>query len=154
MPVPRGRIFRDAGVAFAQWGSPRGTERPDPRLAESLSLAGHVLYLFEMAELPTVYPLRDLFDVAARGRNVQLTCRACGHVAILGGMALWWLFQRRGWCDDFKDVRRRCVCAQCRRHFRRRVANPALALVELEATDSGLPLPPAAQWKKELRRRR
>ena len=123
-------------------------------LTESLSRAGNVLYLFDMAELPTAYPLRDLFDVAARGRNVQLTCRACGHVAILGGMALWWYFQRRGWLDEFKDVRRRCVCAQCRRRFRRRVANPALALVELEATDSGLPLPPAAQWKKELRRRR
>ncbi|MDB5720052.1 MAG: hypothetical protein JWP15_670, partial [Alphaproteobacteria bacterium] len=42
-----------------------------------------------MSELPTAYPLRDLFDAAARGRNVRLTCGECGHVAILHGMGLW-----------------------------------------------------------------
>jgi hypothetical protein len=107
-----------------------------------------------MPELPTAYPLRDLFDAAARGRNVQLTCRACGHVAILSGMALWWLFQRRGWLDDFKDVRRRSVCTACLRGRRSKVRDPALALVETAPTDARLPLPSAMDWKKEVRRRR
>ena len=55
---------------------------------ESLSWGADVLYSFRMAELPTAYPLRDLFDAAARGRNVKLTCTACGHVTILSGAAL------------------------------------------------------------------
>jgi hypothetical protein len=107
-----------------------------------------------MPNLPTAYPLRDLFDAAARGRNVQLTCRACGHAAILSGLGLWWLFQRRGWLDEFKDVRRRTICAPCRRRFRRKVANPEMTLVDAEPTDSSLPLPPTSEWKREMRRRR
>ena len=107
-----------------------------------------------MAELPTAYPLRDLFDAAARGRNVRLTCPACGHDAVLNGMALWWLFQRRGWLDDFRDVRRRSVCSACWRRRRQKVRNPALALVETPPTDTRLPLPSAMDWKKEVRRRR
>ena len=107
-----------------------------------------------MSDLPTAYPLRDLFDVAARGRNVRLTCGACGHAAVLSGMALWWLFQRRGWLDDFKDVRRRSVCQACLRRHRRQVRNPALAFVEAPPTATELPLPSSADWRREMRRRR
>jgi hypothetical protein len=107
-----------------------------------------------MADLPTAYPLRDLFDAAARGRNIRLTCTACGHFAILNGMALWWLFQRRGWLDDFKDVRRRSVCLPCLSRCRRKIRNPRLELVETPPTDTRLPLPSAMDWKKEMRRRR
>jgi hypothetical protein len=107
-----------------------------------------------MPELPTAYPLRDLYDAAARGRNVRLTCRACGHVAILSGIALWWHFQRRGWLDDFRDVRRRSVCAECLKRLRRKVRNPDLLLVEAAPTETRLPLPSQIEWKKEVRRRR
>jgi hypothetical protein len=110
--------------------------------------------LFGMSDLPTAYPLRDLFDAAARGRNVQLSCTACGHVAILNGLALWWLFQRRGWLDDFRDVRRRSVCLACLRRSRRKVRTPEMKLVETDPTDTSLKLPSAADWRKELRRRR
>ena len=107
-----------------------------------------------MPDLPSAYPLRDLFDAAARGRNVKLTCPSCSHVAILDGMGLWWLFQKRGWLDDFKDVRRRSVCMVCLCRFRRKVRNPALELVEAAPTDTRLPLPSELDWKRELRRRR
>jgi hypothetical protein len=107
-----------------------------------------------MPELPTAYPLRDLFDAAARGRNIRLTCAGCGHSATLSGMAIWWLFQRRGWLDDFQSVRRRSVCTACWRLHRRKVHNPKLALVESPTTDTHLPLPSAIEWKKEVRRRR
>lgn len=107
-----------------------------------------------MADLPTAYPLRDLFDAAARGRNVRLSCTACGHVATLSGMALWWLFQRRGWLDQFKDVQQRSVCTACWRRHRRKVGNPVLTLVETAVTDAKWPLPSEMEWKKEVRRRR
>lgn len=107
-----------------------------------------------MSELPTAYPLRDLFDAAARGRNVRLTCGECGHVAILHGMGLWWLFQKRGWMDAFSDVRRRSICMVCWCRFRRKVRNPALDLVEDPPTDTRLNMPSQLEWKKELRRRR
>ena len=72
-----------------------------------------VRYMFCMSDLPTAFPLRDLFDVAARGRAVRLTCAKCRHGAVLSSHALWWLFHRKGWVDTFREVRRRCLCLMC-----------------------------------------
>lgn len=107
-----------------------------------------------MADLPTAYPLRDLFDAAVRGRAVKLTCRACGHKAVFSSHALWWLFERKGWRDTFADVRRRCVCLACLHRRRRKVRNPGFELVHDEPTDLSLPMPSELDWKRELRRRR
>ena len=107
-----------------------------------------------MADLPSAYPLRDLFDAAVRGRSVRLTCRACGHKAVLSSHALWWLFERRGWRDAFADVRRRCVCRPCLERHGRKVREPALDLVHEPPTDTSLEMPTEPEWKRELRRRR
>lgn len=107
-----------------------------------------------MADLPSAYPLRDLFDAAVRGRGVRLTCARCGHGAVLSSHALWWLFHRRGWVDGLREVRRRCVCLHCLHRRGDKVRDPRLELVDEPPTDSVLPMPSELDWKRELRRRR
>ncbi|HYE29174.1 MAG TPA: hypothetical protein VEA61_13220 [Allosphingosinicella sp.] len=110
--------------------------------------------MFPMPDLPTAYPLRDLFDAAVRGRSVRLTCRRCGHSAILSSHALWWLFHRRGWRDTFDDVRRRSLCLMCLHRRGETVRGPGLELVHEPPTDTGLPMPSELDWQREVRRRR
>lgn len=110
--------------------------------------------MFWMRELPTAYPLRDLFDAAVRHRAVRLTCPRCGHVAIFASPALWWLFERNGWPDKFHEVERRCFCRPCHARNGGTVQRPRLDLVDQPPTETGLPSPSALDWKRELRRRR
>jgi hypothetical protein len=107
-----------------------------------------------MSDLRSAYPLRDLFDAAARQRNVRLACTHCGHAAIFDSHALWWLFARKGWADRFADVRRRCVCSICWWERRERARLPDLELVDDPPTESRLPLPSEIDWQRERRRRR
>ena len=107
-----------------------------------------------MPDLPSAYPLRDLWDAAIRHRTVRLTCPNCGHVALLSASSLWYLFHRNGWKDWFADVRRRCVCLICLHRRGRKVRNPKLELVDEMPTEMRLPEPPEIEWKKEMRRRR
>lgn len=107
-----------------------------------------------MADLPTAYPLRDLFDVAVREQDVRLTCRECRHACVARGIALWWLFHSRGWRDDFPSVVRRCVCAMCWYRLGRKMRGPRLELVRGETPTLLLPMPSELEWKRELRRRR
>jgi hypothetical protein len=106
-----------------------------------------------MADLPTAYPLRDLFDAAVRGKAVKLTCRRCRHTGIFNGHCLWWHFQRRGWSDRFADVQRRAICTLCWFRLGEKMRGPALKLVD-EAATVDLPPPSELDWKRELRRRR
>lgn len=107
-----------------------------------------------MADLPTAYPLRDLFDAAVRQKSIKLTCARCKHICIFDGHALWWLFQRRGWQDRFADVQRRCVCIVCSYNGGTKVRHPHLELVDETPTDTRLKMPSELDWKRELRRRR
>ena len=110
--------------------------------------------MFYVADPPTVYPLRDLFDAAFRHRNVRLTCAKCGHGAVFSSQALWWLFHRKGWVDNFREVRRRCLCIMCLHRRGEKVRNPEFQLVDEAPTDTGLPVPSELDWKREIRRRR
>jgi hypothetical protein len=106
-----------------------------------------------MANLPSAYPLRDLFDAAVRYSAVRLTCPRCRHYLVFRSAALWWLFQRKGWQDRFPNVRRRYFCQTCwKRHGVKIHAD--IALVNEEPTDDSLPLPAELDWKRERRRRR
>ena len=107
-----------------------------------------------MADLPTAYPLRDLFDAAVRQGAVKLTCRQCRRVTIFPSHALWWLFHRNAWSDRFDDVRKRCLCLMCLHRTGAKIRYPDLELVDEPPTDSSLPMPSELDWKRELRRRR
>jgi hypothetical protein len=107
-----------------------------------------------MADLPSVYPLRDLFDMAVRGRAIRLTCTKCGHCSIVSSHALWWLFRRKGWVDTLREVRRRCLCIMCLHRRGLKVRDPRLEPADEAPTDAGLPMPSELDWKREVRRRR
>ncbi len=107
-----------------------------------------------MADLPTAYPLRDLFDAAVRGRAIRLTCSKCGHGSVVSSHALWWFFQRKGWVDTLREVRRRCLCIMCLHRHGLKVRDPELELVDDAPTDNSLPMPSELDWKREVRRRR
>ncbi|HEX6376132.1 MAG TPA: hypothetical protein VFZ91_10475 [Allosphingosinicella sp.] len=107
-----------------------------------------------MPDLPSAYPLRDLFDAAVRNRNVRLTCTQCRHSAVFSSHGLWWLFHRKGWVDTFAAVRRRCLCIICLHRRGVKVRSPDFALVADPPTDLSLPMPSELDWKRELRRRR
>lgn len=99
-------------------------------------------------------PLRSLFDAAVRQYAIQLTCWACRHVSIRHAHALWWLFERKGWPNSFKELRKRCVCRACFERRNQIIRNPALELVHQNVTDEPLPLPSQEEWKCALRRHR
>lgn len=107
-----------------------------------------------MADLPSAYPLRDLFDAAVRRPGIRLTCRKCRHSAVFSSHALWWLFHRKGWRDRFDDVRKRCICLMCLHRDGIKMRNPELEIVHEEPTDTSLAAPSELDWKRELRRRR
>jgi hypothetical protein len=93
-------------------------------------------------------PIRELFDAAAQGYNLQLKCRGCRRFEVLDAHAVWHLFQRKGWRDLLRDVPARFRCRNCGRK------PPFLELVHEDTTCTDLPMPSEAEWKRELRRRR
>jgi hypothetical protein len=96
----------------------------------------------------SVHPLRTLFDAAARGYSIGLTCRGCRRAAVLDAHALWWQFHRHGRSDALRMVARHCACSACGRR------GPILDLVREAPTVTALPMPPLHRWKAELRRHR
>ncbi|HEU0100327.1 MAG TPA: hypothetical protein VFQ67_16330 [Allosphingosinicella sp.] len=107
-----------------------------------------------MSDAPTAYPLRDLFDVAVRGRSIRLTCARCGHATVVSSHALWWHFHRKGWVDTLREVRRRCLCIMCLHRHGLIVRDPVLELTHTPPTDTSLEMPSELDWKREVKRRR
>jgi len=52
-------------------------------------------------------------------RTITATCPACGDVRRLDAVALWWLFERRGWDDRLPGAFRRLTCQPCRDNGRK-----------------------------------
>jgi hypothetical protein len=95
-----------------------------------------------------VNPVQDLFDAAAQHYAIKLTCRRCRHQRIFNPHALWHLFDKNGWPDWLRDVRKRCRCTECG------ARDPALDLVNEPETGEPLPMPSESEWKRMSRRRR
>ena len=93
-------------------------------------------------------PLRELFDAAAQGYTLKLSCRGCGRSRIFHAAAVWRHFDRKGWSPWLRDVAARFRCRVCNRR------TPHLELGHDEPTDTSLPLPDRYSWKRELGRRR
>jgi len=93
-------------------------------------------------------PIRDVFDAAAHGYNLRLTCRGCKRVVVLHSAGVWNLFQRKRWRDLMSDLAKHFRCRGCSRK------GPDIALVHEEPTSTELPMPWESEWKRELRRRR
>ena|SRR5688572_19673502 len=93
-------------------------------------------------------PLRELFDAAAQGYTLRLTCGGCARVRIFHAAAVWRHFDGKSWSPWLRDVAKRFRCRVCDQR------SPRLELDHDEPTDTSLPLPDPYAWKRELSRRR
>jgi hypothetical protein len=93
-------------------------------------------------------PIRDVFDAAAHGYNLKLTCRGCKRAEVLHSAAVWNLFRKKRWRDLMGDVPKHFRCAACNRKA------PTIDLVHELPTSTELSMPWESEWKRELRRRR
>lgn len=96
--------------------------------------------------------LRTLEECALHKRTLRLTCPACDHVRVLDAVALWWLFQRRGWDGTLGLVGRKLCCSVCQAAGQ--VRRPRLAIGRDAPTGAPLPYPDAATWKRLVSRYR
>ena len=95
--------------------------------------------------------LTHLQFLALHRWNLRVTC-GCGRTAVFDGLALWWLFARKGWSDRLRDVPGRLACLICRkgggqpeRPTCERTRDPPTVL---------LPLPDEREWKRLVSRYR
>jgi hypothetical protein len=71
---------------------------------------------------------------------------ARGGVRVLDAVALWWLFQRRGWDGTLGLVGRRLCWPVCQAAGQ--VRRPRLTIGRDAPTGAPLPYPDAATWKR------
>ena len=57
--------------------------------------------------------LTTLMLCALYRRTIKLTCPNCRRERRFDAVALWWLFQRRGWSDRLPAAYRRLYCQTC-----------------------------------------
>lgn len=88
----------------------------------------------------------SLFEAAAFHRSLKAKCPDCGHQAVFHAAALWWLFHRKQWGGELKDVAKQLRCTGCRRR------GVPIEIVRDAPTVLGLPLPDEHEWKRALSR--
>ena len=90
---------------------------------------------------------------ALHRRTIKLTCPACGHVRRLDAVALWWLYERRGWSDALPGAYARLYCAACRANGGRKVRPRTEITREPPDAEQG-PYPDERTWKRLVSRYR
>ena len=70
---------------------------------------------------------------------------------LLSGARLWWLFHRKRWSDQFRDMRGRFYCTQCQIRYGKRV-RPTYIGASDQPSQKELPMPDEREWKRALRR--
>lgn len=93
-----------------------------------------------------------IFEAACFHKSVLVEC-GCGHSACFQPHGLWWLFERRGWSDEFRDMPERFYCTRCLGKLQRRVRPGKIVPIERQATIT-LPMPDEYEWKRALSRYR
>lgn len=93
-------------------------------------------------------PIRDVFDAAAHGYNLKLTCRGCSRTEVLHSAAVWERFRVKRWRDLMHDLPQHFRCRGCGGK------RPKIELSHELPTSAELPMPWDSEWKRELRRRR
>jgi len=96
-------------------------------------------------------PVPDcLLEAASWRYTVKIAC-SCGHAAFYEPHALWWLYDRKGWNGNFREMQRRYFCSHCYQRTSKRV-HPRISAEGQEEPTVGLPLPPKDEWNKAKRR--
>lgn len=94
----------------------------------------------------------SLAELAVMQQNLRATCR-CGHSQIIDGIALWWLFERKGRNQSLRAVGKYLVCARCMKDGQK-VNWPAIQTTREPGGQCGLPCPGEQVWKKLVARYR
>lgn len=96
--------------------------------------------------------LRTLEQCALYKQTLRLTCPRCRHVRVLDAVALWWLFQRRGWDDELSATAQRLRCSLCEEQGH--VTRPRIVVGRDAPTGEQPAYPDAATWKRLVSRYR
>jgi hypothetical protein len=97
--------------------------------------------------------LRTLQHCALHRRTIRLTCPICGHVRSFDAVALWWMYERRGWDDALPGAYRRMYCTACKSK-RDAVVRPRAEITRDRPDDRQPPYPDEATWKRLVSRYR
>lgn len=95
----------------------------------------------------------SLAELAVMQYNLRATCR-CGHSTVIDGIALWWLFERKGRNQSLGTVGRYLYCRACHNRHLKRVRWPKVEPTRDPGAQCGLPCPGPQVWKQLVRRYR
>ena len=82
---------------------------------------------------------------------LRLRC-SCGHVALLDGVAVWALAERRRWPGDLHKLATHFYCGQCFARQQRRVRLRTIELTNEAPVGPQLPYPDERTWKRLIAR--
>jgi len=88
---------------------------------------------------------------ALNRRTLRLRCR-CGHVALLDGVAVWALAERRRWPGDLKKLASHFYCGKCSEGTGRRVVLSRIELTNETPTGPQPAYPDERTWKRLVAR--
>ena len=83
--------------------------------------------------------------------TLRLQC-GCGHVALLDGVAVWALAERRRWPGDLRKLAAHFYCGQCFARKKRRVRLRTIQLTNETPVGKQPPYPDERTWKRLIAR--
>jgi hypothetical protein len=99
-------------------------------------------------------PLSTLTQCALHRRTVCLSCRACPHERLLDAIPLWWMFDRRGWSLELREVPRKFYCGPCWSQRCKKVSRPRLELTNRAFEGEQFVYPDERAWRRLVSRYR
>jgi hypothetical protein len=97
--------------------------------------------------------LRCLQHCALHRRTIELTCPSCQHVRRLDAVALWWMFERRGWDDRLPGAYKMLYCEACLVTAGRKI-RPSTEITRDKPDARQPPYPDERTWKRAVSRYR
>lgn len=93
-------------------------------------------------------PLKYMFDCARYHINLRVTCRVCGHSAIIDAAGHWWALQKKGKDDHIGSFVRRLICQNCKVETGKRCRNPKVEQTSEQPAGPLMPGPTEYEWKR------
>ena len=95
-----------------------------------------------------------LMQCALNRRTLHLSCRSCPHVRQFDAVAIWWLFEKKGWCGFIREVPKRFYCGRCWYKHCRKTRGPRLTITTDAPEEGPYPYPSEREWKRFVSRYR
>ncbi|WP_267395389.1 MULTISPECIES: hypothetical protein [unclassified Sphingomonas] len=97
--------------------------------------------------------LRTLQHCALHRRTIKLTCSACQRERRFDAVALWWMYECKGWNDRLPGALRRLYCEACRASAGK-VVRPEVEITREQPDEKRPPYPDQRTWRKLVSRYR